>query len=301
MKLNLRIAFPLCIFMVTSNLHAQEFEDFVSKYTGANGQGYMQPLADAFGANLNSGWYHNAYIRQQGFQLYLGVSAMSAMIPDDNKTFRASTQGFFTPEQTAQAATIFGGTEPKYVEGDDGTVFVLPGGLDMQRLPLAVPNLTIGSLFGTSASFRWMAYDLGDEVGTVSLLGWGLRHSLDSYLPPNPLNVAVGFYMQQFDVGDVVDASGWLASAQASYQWRMLTFYGGLGYENSTLDIQYTYEADDSEIAFDLAGNNALRATLGMTLNLGPVKINTDYNLAHQSIFTLGLGLGFNETEKLGE
>jgi len=288
----------LCIYLASGNLHAQEFEDFVKKYTGANGEGYMQPLADAFGANLNSGWYHSAYIAKPGFQLYIGVSAMAAPIPAQNKTFMATTEGFFTPQQTAKVPTVFGSTEPTEVEGDGGTGYLFPGGLDLKNLPMAVPHLTIGSLLGTSASLRWAAYDLGEDVGKVELLGWGLNHSLDQYLPVDPFHMALGFYMQQFAMGDIVDANGWLANLQASYQLSFITLYGGVGYENSTLDINYTYEEDNSEIAFDLQGNNKIRGTLGLTLNLGPLKLNGDYSMATQSIFTVGLGLGFNEIDK---
>lgn len=288
----------LCICLTSVNLHAQEFEDFVKKYTDANGKSYMQPLADAFGANLNSGWYHSAYIAKPGFQIYIGVSAMAAPIPAKNKTFTATTQGFFTPQQSAEAPTIFGNTNPVEVKGDGGTVYVFPGGLDLKNLPMAVPNLSIGSLFGTSASFRWAAYDIGEDVGKVKLLGWGLTHSLDQYLPVEPFHVAFGFYMQQFAVGDIVDASGWLANVHASYQLSFVTLYGGLGYENSSLDISYTYEEDNSKVSFDLQGNNNIRATLGFTVNMGPVKLNTDYSLASQSILTVGFGLGLNEIEK---
>ncbi|MGM0532759.1 MAG: DUF6588 family protein [Bacteroidota bacterium] len=47
-----------------------------------------------------------------------------------------------------------------------------------------------------------------------------------------------------------------------------------------------------------MQGNNKIRGTLGVTLNLGPLKLNGDYSMATQSIFTVGLGLGFNEIDK---
>ena len=291
----------LCISLSAVDLRAQDFEDFISKYTDANGKAYMQPLADAFGANLNSGLYHSAYIKDQGFQLYLGISVMNAFIPESNKTFVGNTQGFFNPEQSATVPTIFGSSQVVAIEGDGETYYAFPGGLDVDNLPLAVPNLTVGSLLGSDLTLRWVAYDIGEEVGKVELFGWGLRHSLNRYLPLESVHLAVGYYMQQFSVGDVVDANGWLANLQASYPWRFITFYGALGYENSTLDIRYTYEGDDSTVDFDMTGNNSLRATLGLTFNLGPVKLHTDYTLANQQLLTLGLGLGFGETVKMLE
>jgi hypothetical protein len=301
MNFLVKLMIVLFISLLVENIQAQEFDDFVRKYTDANGQGYMQPLADAFGANLNSGWYHNAYIQEKGFQLYIGVTAMSAIIPEKNKTFLATTQGFFSPTQSIDAPTIFGKSETVTVDGDGGLTYSFPGGLDLNNLPMAVPNITVGSLHGTDLSVRWAAYNIGEDVGKVQILGGGIRHSIDQYFDLEPVNLAAGFFFQQFSLGNIVEANGWLANIQASYQWRLITFYGGLGYENSNLDIQYTYEADESEINFNLKGDNSIRATLGLTLNLGPVKLHGDYNLANQSLFTLGLGLGFNELKKVEE
>ncbi len=289
------------ILFLSINLRGQDFEDFMEKYTDVNGQSYMQPLADAFGANLNSGLYHNAYIQNNGFQLYLGIAVMNAVIPSRSKTFMGTTQGFFRPETRVKAPTIFGKSEVVAIQGEGQTYYTFPGGLDISNLPLAVPHLTVGALYGTDLTLRWMAYDLGKEVGRIQLFGWGLRHSLDQYLPLQPVHVAAGFYNQQFSVGDAVDASAWVANIQASYQWRFITFYGGLGYERSTLDIAYTYEGDDSKIAFDLTGDNTIRGTLGLTLNLGPMKLHSDYTLARQSLLTLGLGVGIGEIQKMGE
>jgi hypothetical protein len=291
----------MCVSLIGQDLQGQDFEDFVRKYTDANGQSYMQPLADAFGANLNSGLFHNTYIQKNGFQLYLGFAVMNATIPDRSKTFKGTTQGSFSPQQTLEVPTIFGKSEITTIDGEGGTSYAFPGGLDLNSLPLAVPHLTVGALFYTDATFRWAAYDIGEDVGKVELLGWGLRHRLDQYLPVKPVHMAAGFYMQQFSVGDVVDASGWVANLQAAYQWKLITFYGGLGYENSSLDIQYTFEEDDSRVDFDLTGDNTIRATLGLTFNLGPVKLHADYALARQSLLTAGVGLGFNETVSVGE
>lgn len=285
----------LCFSFITNNLHSQDFEDFIRKYTDANGKLYMQPLADAFGANLNSGLYHNARIEISGFQFYLGLTAMMAYIPENNKTFEGTTQGFFSPEQTAVVPTIFGNSEIVEVAGEDGTTYTFPGGLNIDQLPLAAPTLSIGSLYGTNATFRFLVADIGEDFGKINLFGWGLRHNINQYFVNLPINLAAGFYMQSFSVGDFVDAKAWLLNLQGSYNWSLLTFYGGIGIENSGLDVSYVYEEDDTEIAFDMEGANKIRGTLGLTVNLGPVKLHTDYTLASQSLLTMGLGIGIND------
>jgi len=56
------IAGLLCIVLALSSVQAQDegMEEQIKKYAEANGQLYLQPLADAFGANMNGGIFHGA-------------------------------------------------------------------------------------------------------------------------------------------------------------------------------------------------------------------------------------------------
>jgi hypothetical protein len=112
------------------------------------------------------------------------------------------------------------------------------------------------------------------------------------------LDIAVGYYNQQFNVGDYFRAKAWIAEVQASKRILLFTFYGGLGYENSKTKIHYTDDEDNTDITYDLTGGNTIRFTAGVTFNLGPVKLNVDYNLASQSVLCVGLGIGIGERGK---
>jgi hypothetical protein len=292
-----RSSIPAILFLVVSGLSAsaQNIEDMVSKYTDKNGKGYMQPLANAFGASLNSGLFHNAHLKKMGFQMYIGMQTTAAFIPEKYKTFDATTEGGFAPKQTTEVSTIFGSTESTEVNGDGGTVYVFPGGLNVTMIPFAVPQLTIGSVFGTDVTVRYFGYSLNDDVGNLKLFSWGIRHSINQYIPLMPLDLAVGFYDQSFKLGDIVECNSWCLNAQASKSLLIFTFYGGLGYERSKMNISYTSEEDDTDVEFDLIGSNKIRINAGITFNLGPVKLNVDYSLAKQSVLCAGLGIGINE------
>ena len=272
---------------------SQDIDALVSKYTEKNGPGYMQPLADATGSLFNTGFYHNAKMKKLGFQAYLGVVTSAAFIPEKNKTFTAVTEGFFTPEQTAEAPTVFGPVESVEVEGEGGTVYMFPGGLNVKMVPFAIPQLTLGSVYGTDVTFRFFTYSFEEDIGDLTQFSWGIRHSISQYLPLVPVDLAVGFYNSYFTVGEYIDCSSWIITAQASKTVSIFTFYGGLGYEKSNLKIDY--EDDDVDISYDLNGNNSIRLTAGITFNLGPVKLNVDYNLASQSSISAGLGVGIGE------
>ncbi len=284
----------------------QDLEDYVSKYTQDNGKKYLQPFADAFSADLNSGLFRQAVVKKKGFQLYIGVVGQVAVIPDDQKYFQAYTESsLYPPEGPYKVPTVFGPKEAVIVpvEASGGLIdYAFPAGFDIDYMPLATPQITIGSLMGTDLTVRYITLDLQD-MGDLDLFGWGIRHNINQYITLLPVDVAVGYYRQSFKIGDYFDASASLISLQGSYSVPVITFYGGLGIESSNVDVQYTYTGEgdvpgsqtEETIKFDMEGANNLRLTIGLTFNLGPLKINGDYNMAKQSTFSAGVGFGINQ------
>lgn len=295
MNLKRIILVSFTVFFSFSIATSQDIEELVSKYTENNGKGYMQPLADAFGATFNTGLFHTASLKKLGFQAYLGVVASTAFISDKRTTFDATTQGFTDPEITTEAPTVFGPSESVDVNGPGGTVYVFPAGMNVKMIPFAIPQLSIGSVYGTDLTFRFITFNLGEDFGDLNVFGWGIRHSISQYLKVLPLDVALGIYNQSFKAGDIVSANSWLISAQASEKVLIFTFYGGLAYESTKLDLEYHNEEEDVDIAFNLKGKNSIRLTAGVTFNLGPAKLNVDYNIASQSVLSVGLGIGIGE------
>ena len=64
-----------------------QVEDQLSAYTGENATGYLQPLADAFGAALNDGFFRSAYIPTDGLHFSVELRAMGVSFGDDDDTF----------------------------------------------------------------------------------------------------------------------------------------------------------------------------------------------------------------------
>ena len=301
-----KVLLLLMVFMFYLGVKAQTVEDVLSKYTAENGQMYLQPFADAFSADYNSGLFHNAKVKKKGFHIYIGVVAQVATISNSAKYFKAYTDSDLFPAQGPyKVPTVFGPTEGLAVpiDGTGGAYeYVFPGGFDVDYLPLAMPQLTIGSVFGTDLTLRYIGLDV-DDYGKIDVFGWGLRHSIDQYISAFPLALSVGYYNQSFKIGSYMDAKTNVVNLQTSFSVPVITFYGALGYESSKVDVQYIYEGAEinqfsepgDKISFELEGANAMRVTLGLCFNLGPVKIHGDYNIASQNTFAVGLGIGINE------
>lgn len=267
-------------------LQAQSLEDKVAKYTEENAKGYLQPFADALGAAMNSGLYHNAKVSRLGFHFYLGLETMTALIGDPQKTFSAKTDP--NGSSTVEVPTIFGSDKETPVPG--GTVY-FPGGMNLSMLPIAVPQLTVGSFVGTDLTLRWMEFNLPEDIGRLEVFGWGIRHSVSQYLLLSPVDIAIGYYSQSFKIGDLVDAKASLVGLQASVSGKIAVLYGGMGFESSSLKIAYTSETDE-KIAFDLKGKNKTRVTLGLGMRFSGLLFHADYNMGSQNVVALGIGIG---------
>ncbi|HOT96306.1 MAG TPA: hypothetical protein PLG50_00950 [bacterium] len=282
------------LVLLVPGARAQKLEDYLSRYLGDNGKKYLQPLGDAFGANMNSGLYHSAHIPRVGLHLGLDLLIPAALIAEDQRTFTATTEEGFYPVTTREVPTVFGDTQPVSIAGQGGTVYNFPGGYDLSMLPLAIPQVTVGSLLGTELTLRYAVAQLNEDIGDLTLTGIGIRHSVSQYIPLFPIDVSVSYFHQTLKVGDILDAATDVVGVQASKSFSLLTLYGGVAYEKAGMDVSYTHGegAEAETIAFSLEGQNKMRMTVGANLHLALFQLHADYSLASQNSACLGLYIG---------
>jgi Family of unknown function (DUF6588) len=270
-----------------------QVEEALSAYTGANAEGYMQPIANALGANLNDAFFYSAYIPKSGARFSFEVAVMSVIFSDGEKTFQATTEGGFMPTQTVTAPTIIGSTDPVTVSGTGGTTFTFPGGFDLSSLALAVPQLRIGAIKGTEALVRFFAADISDnEISNIDLFGIGVRHSVSQYFN-SPVALALGAMWQTFSLGgDFVDTSAFTIGLQASKHFSLLEPYGGLSYDYFKMDVTYESDVNSEDITVNFDAITSARLTLGLGLNYKIGHAFAEYDIASTNSFAFGLTLG---------
>lgn len=261
--------------------HAQNLGGELSQIGEMYADGYVAPLTDALGADLNGGLFRSAdvgdgFIPGLPVNVYLGVSASGALIPASKKEFtfdqesfdaQFTTQGGQTGERSVvvsaentrngQVPTIFGDTDPagRLIFTDESTgnqiqeYDVPPGLVDTPIAPLPVPQVGIGAVMGTDVQVRYLPKISYSNYGNVGLKGLAVRHDIDQYLPgPTPLSLAVqGAWNElaiESDGSEVLNASGWAVNVQASKSLPVapITFYGGLQYEDFSTDYTYTFQ-----------------------------------------------------------
>jgi hypothetical protein len=150
---------------------------------------YSDPLFKGFGAGMNSGWFSTAKAKKL-LHLDVRILASAAFIPSSDKTFDVTKIGLSSnikpadPSQTL-APTIGGnrnnGGPTLDVYDDNGRKvesFTLPSG-KLPVIPTPQLQVTIGLIKNTDLTLRgFPKVDLGDDVGSVSMIGFGLKHDL---------------------------------------------------------------------------------------------------------------------------
>lgn len=288
----------LFVILTIPSKSQNSFEDAVEQLSSDNVQGYIQPLLDGFGANINSGFPGSARIKRLGLTLRLQVVGMGTLIGNDEKTYMATPPEPYDQEPV-ETATIFGGDGAVVSHPAGATYRFQNGQIDTRIMPFAAPQLTIGDVFGTQLTIRYVPVPSMDDFPEVNFVGVGVRHSISQYFPLLPVDIAAGVFYQTLSIGDFVDAEATAFSAQVSKTFLLLTLYGGVQYESTDVNLSYTYtgplppgDQSDRNVSINFKGENEIRTTAGASLALGILHVHADISIGKVTVVSAGLGLG---------
>jgi len=280
-----------------STLSQSELENTLVLYNAETVQGYIQPIADLYSANINAGFYHTAAIPTAGLHIELSFVGMGSLVGDEQKTYMANAPAGFDP-QTFETATIFGDDGRLITDESSGLQYRGSDGiLNTSIFAQGVLQLGVGYVLGTEAVVRYLPSPslADDKFPETTLFGIGIRHSVSQYLPASPIDFSTGVFYNKLKVGDIIDFSSIAAGAQASKSFSALTLYGGLQWEKSTMNLTFTstdVSAASPLVDLDLDGDNSVRLTLGMELTLAIVHLFADANIGSIINFSGGIGVG---------
>jgi Family of unknown function (DUF6588) len=169
--------------------------------------------------------------------------------------------------------------------------------------PSAAVQLTLGTVYGTALSIRYLPSINIQDIGKLSFFGIGALNNINIWLPnPLPLDLGVGVFYQKLTVGDIFEGTALQYGAYASKTFGgtfAVTPYAGLTVENSTTTTKYSYNFDTpygpqtALVSFNQSGENSIGFTLGSTFKLAILNINIDYKLAQTNTLSGGLSFGF--------
>ncbi len=269
----------------------------------------------------------------------LSLSPMASIVGDPMSPTIAGKRGVTPPSLKYEAD--FAGTPVTIAQ------YELPGGTGVNMIPLPMAQLTVGGPFGTDVSFRYLPNVPLGKAGNIGLWGVGARHSILQHIPAlkklpvlditaqggytklttfaninyDPSNIGSQVKDYTTNVNQWADqklemvASAWTINLIVSETLPIISFYQGIGYSSSTVDLglngNYPFPrlatsgphigevvVEDTDIVkdplqFQMNNNKDLRLNAGFRLKLGVLTIQFDYTKANYSVFTTGLGISF--------
>lgn len=277
--------FLLLIIVFTIQLNAQ-FEDRINELSEDLQKNYSTPLATWTGTYLNSGGYYTAGVSKT-FGFKLSLIGMMIMIPEDQRTFKL--------DDGTETATFFGEKGAAVPESQGYLVY--PPGVNQTSVPAGIPQISL-SAFGTELMARFIPETVIEDV-SIDMLGGALKHSISQYIPLCPVDIAVQGMYNKLSIGSPeldISTTNIAVNAHVSKSFGLAILYGGLQYEKTTMDIEYTFKGDELEGVFEndklkvnLEGENNFRLTVGAALNLAVFVLNADVNIGSQTAFVAGL------------
>lgn len=203
----------------------------------------------------------------------------------DEQTIQVGGTSYLIPRQVLQV------TEVQGILQDPGI------------FPTVAPQLSIGTLYGTQATLRYLPNTrYVDEIGKISYFAWGIQHNpLVWFKNPLPLDFSLAFFHQNLKIEDLADTRSTAFGVNVSKTFGgfvgSITPYGGFMIEKTEMDINYQYTPipGGPPIVFDftIEGANENRFILGLGLNVIGLNILADYNFSEVNTLNLSVLYGF--------
>lgn len=291
-----RILVMLAVFAFAAAPASAQLETNLSSLGEENVKGYLDPMPNSLSAMLNAAIFRTGDVPVTGFNLSIDAKGMVANFEDDDREYQTVASGGF---ESTTAPTVIGNTQGQVQEGGPGGASVaFPGGFDMDKFAVAVPQLSIGSVMGTRAIVRYITLDMSEsDLGDMEVFGIGAQHSISQYFQDFPVDVAAGVMYQNFKIGDeVLDAETWAFNVTGSKKFGVkVSFepYVGVGVDTFEMKANYvdTSLSEDVQVEFDR--QNDLHLALGAGVNLPVVRVHAEYTVAASNGFAGGLSFGF--------
>ncbi len=345
-----KIVLILVFSLTTLISKAQDLGDIILAADDASKltENYISPVMNGLMYSMNGGWYTTAKTHKKfGFDITIEANASFVPKADEIFQFIPSEYTYSTlPNGETSLPTVMSSDETETTvevrvpyNGNTYKVasFQMPGGIGGDIPGNAVPAPMVQLGFGlplhTDIKVRYVPTLNFDDDVEAKLFGLGLQHDLMQYFGPLdklPLSVSVLAAFTKMDVtykinddnpsDEIAITNGegvfkmntWTVQALGSLDFKIITLYAGLGYNNGSSSIKIkgdydlTYDVEDSNgntvgtvnesisdpvnLNFDA---NGVRTTLGARLNLGFFKIFGDYTLQKYNTVSAGIAFSF--------
>jgi hypothetical protein len=288
---------------------------------------YLKPYGEMLGTSLNAGWYNSAKVHGLG-GFDVTFSVMNSVAPSSAQTFDVNALGLqnFDVQSSGIAPTVAGempaDERPFLTANPSGKYptnegFRMPNGSGNDKLPLPMLQAAVGLPFNTEVMARIVPKMKFGDAGEVSVLGFGVKHSLKDYIPFVKrvpflqLSLLAGYtsFNSSTDIPgtpEITVTDGTLDISSGAFTSRVLVganfpvlaLYTGVGYGSANSDFsvngQYAVGSLQETITdpFTLSyKTTGIDFNAGLRIRLGFLALHADYTVGEYSVLTAGVGI----------
>jgi hypothetical protein len=221
--------------------------------------------------------------------------------------------------------------------------FMVPDGAGVDFFPLPMAQLSVGMPLGTDVSVRFVPTVGYKDYGEIGLWGVGGKHSISQWLPllkelefldisiqggytkaissvnvliePHSLTEIDPYPDQNWvDQRITMEVEGWTLNLIASQTLPVVTFYQGIGYASSMVNLlmeghypvnmiildqnspefgRVSYEIVEDPIDLSYKNFNNLRLNVGARVKLGVLTLHYDFTYTMYVTHSVGMGISF--------
>lgn len=299
-----------CMLMLLLPVQAQQFDELLGKYDLANGRDYFRPLLFGIRQGFFAGYAFDAHIPKRAFQVRLSLHGTATFFPSSTHTYQATTDSYFTPQQTVEVPTVVGSREGVSVTGDGGAVYRFPGGAGIGMVPVVVPQITFGGFLGMEVGWR-VGYYGSPEFGRVILGGGAYRISLSQFFGPEPpfdLTFGVNGHSLSYSYLPA-DLSGVRSFNQFEYgplilagkSWKAFHVYGGANFSAGRTILSFaSLDSNIPPFGIDTGFDTNVSATAGAGVNLHPFFLAAGGTFGRVTVVHTAIGFTLGKKETTG-
>lgn len=300
-----------------------EIQEFLNAGPGnvtALTQAYLSPLPTGLSTALNTGWTTKAApTKTLGFSIQ--VRAAAAAVPSSFQTFDATQIGLTGANVTPGTSSTLSGpnTGGQNISDPLGAYsFNAPGGTGFNYVPAAMIQANVGLIKDTDITLRYIPEtDIGD-FGEISVIGAGVKHGLNQWLPggkllPVDISVMAAFSTVSLDANlnfnpgatdQVVETTteSFVFNALVGKTLPFISAYAGVGFQTGNFELDmlgdYTIGSGafqqtlSNPVSYTQSSDASVHALAGVQLKIAILRIFAEVTAAEFVTYNAGIGIG---------
>ena len=323
-KLLLSLLITASFLAPIEDTHGQLKE--IEKFLDAGGdnvealtKAYLSPLPNGVITGLNSGWTTKAKpTKSLGFSLQLRASF--ATVPTVEQMFDANTIGLEgISVSPGKSSTIAGeNIDGQILTLPDNSTLTLPSGINFPYVPTPMVQANLGLFLGTDVTIRYVPEVDLQDYGSVDLVGVGIKHDLNQWIPGGKLlpidltimaaytqfNMSIDLEFNQGAQGQRVESAtqAIVTNFLIGKTIPLLSAYAGIGYQLGDFELNMLGDyiigsgvrqsTLTDPVSYTQSYNGGIHLIAGAQIKLALFRLFAEVTTAEYTTFNGGIGIG---------